>query len=232
MKKIFSLLFFFSLVTCILAQTITVSLDTIYIKGPNKANDDDFSDLEHGFTFKNINAASDSFRWVRTLNNLPSNEWESAVCDINLCYPSDVDSADFELVKGDSGIFYPHFYPGKGIGKAEMVIDIFNLNDRSQKVTIVVYAEAWDAYNSVASLSPNKSGLLIYPNPVNTGGTVSIGGEKPATVCVKNLEGKIIHTGQINSQNRTFTTATLSKGIYFIELQEKNQIKTGKLIIN
>ncbi|MCK9481046.1 MAG: T9SS type A sorting domain-containing protein [Bacteroidia bacterium] len=230
-KLLLSIIIFTCAALSINAQAVYSSADTVWISGPNKANDNDFSDLEHGFVFKNVSALSDSFRWVRTINNLPSNEWESAVCDINLCYPSDVDSADFLMVLGDSGIFYPHFYPGKGIGIAEMIIDIFNVNNRNQKVTIVVYAEAWDAYNSITTVR-GVTDLIIYPNPVSAGTKIRVQGKQSGNITVKNIEGKALLNTYISSQNREIETQTLSQGIYFIEINDGHSVSVSKLIIN
>lgn len=213
------------------AQEVYSSTDTVRIQGPNKANDDDFADLEHGFVFKNINAITHSFRWVRTVNNLPSAEWESAVCDINLCYPSAVDSADFEMETGDSGIFYPHFYPGKGVGNAEMVIEIFNIDNRNQKVTVHVFATAWDAYNSVLSLS-NNSNFKLYPNPTNNHTIVRIEGSQDGICSLKNMEGKTLILQNITQSDREINTQALPQGVYIVEWNDGKYIRTQKLIIN
>lgn len=232
MKKIFlSIIVFISSMFYASAQEVYSSADTIWITGPNKANDSDFSDLEKDFIFKNINAASDSFRWVRSVNNLPSNDWESAVCDINLCYPTNVDSADFEMKSGDSGIFYPHFYPGKGVGEAQMVIDIFNIHNRDQKVTIVVYATAWDAYNGISILNRNSE-FNIVPNPTNLENSFIIKGSNKGLLTIRNIEGKTLLKKNITTQNSEINTNSLSQGVYIVELNDGQQIKTQKLIIN
>jgi len=229
MKKNITVIFtlFFIQLGSLYSQ-IQVSNDTIRVEGFNAADEGGFVDIYTQYIFKNNNAASDSFRWVRTVNIFPTTGWESAVCDINLCYGSDVDSADFVMSAGDSGVFYSHFYPGNAAGTAEMVVEIFNLTDRTQKATTVSYATAWDAYSNVATTTLENN--LVYPNPTNEGYIYIKASEGIATI--KNIEGKILLSQQLEQSNTRIDVRTLAKGIYFIEIKDNQKTKIQKIIIN
>ena len=228
MKYTLLLIITLSLFNNSIGQSIQVSQDTIHVEGFNAADQGGFADIYTQYIFKNNNAATDSFRWVRTVNSFPTTGWESAVCDINLCYGSDVDSADFEMSAGDSGIFYSHFYPGNAAGTAQMVVEIFNLANRNQKVTVVSYATAWDAFSNVNTIKLENN--LVFPNPANEGFIFINTSGGLATI--KNIEGKTLLSQQLTQGNTKIDIGMLSKGIYFIEIKNNQKTSIQKIIIN
>jgi hypothetical protein len=211
-----------------LAQEISINTDTLNIEGKNTTNPDFPADLYKGFTFKNINATSDTFVWARRVNDLPSSAWESAFCDINLCHGSDVNAAEFVLQKGDSGVMFTHFYPGSGNGTAVMEVDIFCRENPLQKVTLVAFCTAWDALNSVsyASLETN----LFYPNPAADGVlNFSQLAQHEGKVQIRNMEGKVLSVQNIQINQSSIDVSTLSQGMYLVEWISNGQTKVQKI---
>lgn len=209
-------------------NALSVSSDSLYFTGPNAASVDDFSDLYEQFTLRNDNAASDSFVWIRTMNVLPSLEWSSAVCDINLCHGENVDSAYFEMSVGDSGIFYTHFYPGIGHGLAMMRVEIMNRQDRTQKVSVVSYVNAWNAFASQNNINLNE--VLSYPNPLITG--VLTVENFIGELQIKDMHGRTVKTSPIVTYNEKIDLTHLSVGNYTLLFQSENTLYIRKLIIN
>ncbi len=209
------------------AQEISINQDTLNIEGKNTTNPNFPADLYKGFTFKNINATTDTFVWARRVNDLPSSAWESAFCDINLCHASDVNAAEFVLQKGDSGVMFTHFYPSSGSGTAVMEVDLFCRENPMQKVTIVAFCTAWDALNSVtyASLETN----LFYPNPASESilyfNNTATGESK---VQIRNMEGKVLSVQNIQINQSSIDISSLSQGLYFLEWISNGQTKVQK----
>lgn len=211
-----------------LAQEISINTDTLNIEGKNSTNPDFPADLYKGFTFKNINATSDTFVWARRVNDLPSSAWESAFCDINLCHGSDVNAAEFVLQKGDTGVMFPHFYPSSGTGTAVMEVDIFCRENPLQKVTVIAFCTAWDALNSVsyASLETN----LFYPNPAADGVlNFSQVAQYEGKVQIRNMEGKVLSVQNIQINQSNIDISALSQGMYLVEWISNGQTKVQKI---
>jgi hypothetical protein len=209
-------------------NALSVSIDSLYFSGPNAASVDDFSDLYEQFTLRNDNAASDSFVWIRTMNVLPTPEWSSAVCDINLCHGANVDSAYFEMNVGDSGIFYTHFYPGIGHGLAMMRVEIMNRQDRTQKISVVAYVNAWNAFASQNNINLNE--VLSYPNPLIS--DILTVENFTGNLIIKDMHGRTVKTTTIATYNEKIDLSSLSKGNYTLLFQSENTLTIRKLIIN
>jgi hypothetical protein len=211
------------------SQAITVSKDSLFIHGGNAASQGESPDIYDSYIFKNINATSDTFRWKRTVNDLPSSSWTTAVCDINICHDVLVDSAEFVMSKGDSGIFYSHFYPSTGSGTAVMVVEIFNTKDPSEKVVVYSAATAWDIFASVST--SKKETFFVWPNP-NTQGFINIYSPEGGRLILKNIQGKVLFEGAISVGNQQIQTELFPTGVYLMELQTSKALLTQKLILN
>lgn len=90
-----------------------------------------------------------------------------------------------------------------------------------------------DADVSVSEFLLNSSLLSVYPNPV-IGNNFSLTLEtelKNVTYSILNSEGKIITTELLSSTNKTIERHELAAGVYFITIQNKNQLLATKKII-
>lgn len=82
----------------------------------------------------------------------------------------------------------------------------------------------------------NNTNLSIYPNPVADRLTVLINGYAPKDITLKitDITGRLIseETSELNNNNITINTSSLSAGIYLLEILQGNRIQTTKFIKN
>lgn len=79
-----------------------------------------------------------------------------------------------------------------------------------------------------------KNDLGLYPNPVNTGSSVSIPvGDMPVTLEIMNTTGQLMKSERVaaTGNNFEFNTSGLVKGIYMIRTISEKEINTGRLVI-
>ena len=89
------------------------------------------------------------------------------------------------------------------------------------------YTALVDCQLACANTAINEeiSNLLIYPNPAKN--TLTIDGDYTSAT-IYNVFGKVVLT---TDYQKTINVATLSNGIYFINLEIENQVTTKKLVI-
>lgn len=71
----------------------------------------------------------------------------------------------------------------------------------------------------------------IYPNPTN-GNKIYFNLTKDVKVSIYNLLGKLIQKENVNANSNSIDISTLSKGMYIIKINSKNQFITKKIIKN
>lgn len=78
----------------------------------------------------------------------------------------------------------------------------------------------------------NKNSFEIYPNPAQNNITITTEKKiKSGTICIMNLQGKIILHAELSNQNsKLLEIENLSSGVYFITLRTENYTSTKKLI--
>ncbi len=102
--------------------------------------------------------------------------------------------------------------------------------DRLTYKSPYVYAACWEAgvsiYEStqVAVSEPTKGGgayteLSVRPNPVTTDAVLSVSGESPGTVTVRDIAGRVVRcaTTRRTSCEVVLNTAAIPPGVYFVE---------------
>lgn len=70
----------------------------------------------------------------------------------------------------------------------------------------------------------------IYPNPASATLNIELMDNSKKTITLKNLQGQILSTTQVNALVTSVDVSTLSTGIYFISVQSENGIQTMKFI--
>ena len=75
--------------------------------------------------------------------------------------------------------------------------------------------------------------LNIYPNPFKDETTVDFGREiKQATITIVDVYGKLIETYNINNQKtQVITRNNKASGVYFLEIEIEEELKTVKIVI-
>lgn len=77
----------------------------------------------------------------------------------------------------------------------------------------------------------NHAGMRLYPNPATDKIEVSTGISEATTLCIMDINGKVIHQ-QVFSSNTVLNTQDWNRGIYLIQLKDKNnRVQTKKLVL-
>lgn len=93
-------------------------------------------------------------------------------------------------------------------------------------------ASVFDAGGSTAQIADEDMGVIsIYPNPFNDQLIIHVDNpEEVETYQVVDVNGNLVYSGNINSNNTTIQTDQLAAGVYFIRLVSDQKIITEKLI--
>lgn len=188
----------------------------------------------HGFVTNNSPSVK-TFVWKRTVEEVPEG-WNTAVCDVNLCYFHTVDTMEFELMGNQEGIIDVHAYPGGSPGA-----NLDAVNPGMGRVVIEIY-EVGNPDNSASAewefiLEGTPVGvdeieaqqIHLFPNPANNHFYLSNSSEL-TLLQVYNVLGKKMFETQVLEGQR-FDVSSLSKGIYFVRLidDEDEIVKTLKM---
>ncbi|HFS66753.1 MAG TPA: T9SS type A sorting domain-containing protein, partial [Flavobacteriia bacterium] len=85
--------------------------------------------------------------------------------------------------------------------------------------------------NTSASINENTNeAILIYPNPSSDYVTIKCNLEEKFSIFLTDISGKHIINKKEFIDNKVLNIKNLNKGIYFITITTKNNIKTFKLI--
>lgn len=86
--------------------------------------------------------------------------------------------------------------------------------------------------NRLNTGNPNKTRVVVYPNPVNTSLTIETEFETSSNLTVTDLTGKIILKDSILNKSHQLEVATLNPGIYLLEIQNGTEKMVIKFIKN
>ncbi len=85
-------------------------------------------------------------------------------------------------------------------------------------------------YSSASSVKNNKfSKSFVYPNPAKD--YVNIDKILNANIQINNISGKTVYTKNNCSENEKVNISNLNSGIYFIRIENNNEVFTKKLIV-
>ncbi len=170
---------------------------------------------------KNIDQGADTvFWWVRENNNLPSN-WQNAICDINTCWGSSVDSSSFVLKFGDSGNVDVHFYPFETGGAGTSDIYVYRNGDRENGMALTFTANGW----TLSKAKAPKSEIQIYPNPAKNEFTLKAPVKAGTEIQIINVLGQVVHSVKETGAETKINISALPDGVYMIRFTD-NQGKT------
>ncbi len=221
-----------------IAQNYTVSPNPVSasadLDNPNTHPDD----VEAHAGISNNTSDTLFMRWERVYNDKPDS-WETAVCDVNLCYFPHVSTKDFILTPNlQNGDMIVHAYPGMepgGIpengavpGEATVHIKLSNLNDPTDTL-IVVYNFTVTGEAIVSISEVELEAIKIYPNPASDYFQLTETQEIQQLV-IYNVLGRIVETFEVNSGQR-YDISNLADGIYLVGMVDRDQqtVKTIRL---
>lgn len=84
---------------------------------------------------------------------------------------------------------------------------------------------------NVVGLTDNDfAGITVYPNPMNDNLNITNENGVIESVELVSTTGSIVYTSTVSSNNYTVNTTNLKAGIYFVNVQTSNGVKTYKVI--
>ncbi len=220
MKHVYLSLSFIFAVLIGTAQTVIIPSE-IAVEGITSADTDIVGDA----VVVNQSDDEQSYQWTRTIIDL-ADGWNTAVCDVNLCYGPTVDQANFALSPGQEGTLDVHVYPGGNEGAAIVSVTVVNVNNAEDNATAIYY------FNQALSVPEViNNALKIYPNPVADQFFVE-GGDKVERLDIYNLEGKLVKEFR-NTGSTAMDVSELPTGNYIVRMwnESNQQISTNILSV-
>ncbi|MCB9245272.1 MAG: T9SS type A sorting domain-containing protein [Flavobacteriales bacterium] len=173
---------------------------------------------------------SGTFRWVRLSKDLPS-KVTSAICDNNLCYGPEDDSADFFMAENSSFAMTCYFYPNSGCGTSEVSLKVYKPNDPAAGVAYTVFhGEIWCTAASVSTFQAGE--IQISPNPATDHVYVHYGSSNLKTLRVVDVLGNVLLEKEFTGVSERVDVSRWTKGIYFATVTEGNHSIVKSFIKN
>jgi len=225
MKRNLLLIFLASFSFALSAQQLSVPEGT----AATSSTDDEAFDFNHHFTLENETDEQVDVYWEILLDdNFPS-EWETYLCDKNLCYTQFVRNCPANMVNefaaGESSTWMFHVKP-KGVpGSGTGCIRIIYPNDDS---TFVDYCVDFSlTANNISEI--DLSDVTIFPNPTSDVFKIKTD-EYVREIGVYNVVGKQVEE-MTHVAGQSHNIEHLNKGMYLVRLlDDRGQIiKTMKL---
>lgn len=129
-----------------------------------------------------------------------------------------------------SGVLFWSYGATDGIGNfIDFKNDIANYSDSLAGINLF-------SCPSVSSVNTIKNGietLSIFPNPANETVTINIdkNTQSPVTISIHDINGKVVSTETITSEQNTIDVSHFNKGIYLVHIYSKSGRTTCKMVI-
>lgn len=196
------------------------------------AGSPDDVDFDHHFTVINeTNGALDVY-WELILEDGFPEEWETFLCDRNLCYTKFVRNCPESMVNAFDANeeFYPfilHVKPEGVEGEGTLCIRFHIPQSTGDSISVDHCFDILATSNDVTEIAIEE--ITIFPNPTTDYFQIKAD-EGIRKVGIYNVVGKLIKEVD-HTQGQTHNVETLNKGIYLIRLIDDNNqiVKTMKL---
>ena len=180
-------------------------------------------------TVKNESDSKKTIVWERTVHSI-SEGWETAVCDKNVCYNTNIDSFDFELDPGEEGTLNVYGYPNGVEGMVSVSVKLTDAADPNNTVTGQFDVQS-DGFTTSTTFVPVQD-IKIYPNP--TAQFISLmDAQDVAGLSLYNIVGRQVKSFTATYENQ-YDVSSLPVGLYLVRVMDKNlnTLKTLRLKIN
>ena len=99
-------------------------------------------------------------------------------------------------------------------------------------VNSVAFTQSVSACNGLQNIAHESISVQVYPNPTNQWLNVNIEGlnNDQVKLIIHNNLGEIVYQENLSSANPVINLASLNNGIYYLSIQNDNQIKTIRII--
>lgn len=171
-------------------------------------------------TIHNSSGGPLNLRWKKIIIS-KTTDWVIQVCDKNLCYSASVDSAEFDLVAGDTGRMEIHFFPHDVSGAASVQIIVYEIGNPSNSVSA--------QYNCSSPTGINDKGLsqnfYFGPNPAKNILTVQLPSNYRETIEIFNVLGLKVKAQKGDGGNSLkFDLSNIPSGIYLLRYKNENGV--------
>jgi hypothetical protein len=207
------------------AQTYSlIPNDTILITGA-------MEDLET-LTISQLNISTDTItlKWKKLSESVPSN-WESAICDNQICYTSLVgDGTMNPVIPGDKGFLLLHLTPHVSYGTAVVRYSVWDIEYPALQDTLTFILTV----NNPSGISEagNKNAFRIFPNPVKGNINIHSTLKEGFQYIINDISGKQIQAGISKANLISVSTENFTDGVYSILISDNNKtIHLKKIVV-
>jgi hypothetical protein len=215
----------FALHTSTNAQVI-YDEDTLYTAGFVAATLNDYAELIAETKIHNTGSLPDTIVWYRNVNNLPSANWTSAVCDVIQCYGVTTNSAEFIIAPGVVRTLSFHFYAKVDNGKGQMVVRFAKKSNQANYTNIYVNVQGYGL--NINTLK--KANFSLFPNPSKGSLVINSASTNSGAYSIVNLLGETVLSGSFENGN-PIDISSLKGGVYCVNVLDENGVSSSKLII-
>ena len=213
-----TLLFVFALFTCNVFAQVELSFSAESVDILESADE---SDIDGRINITNDGDQTVDLLWRRVVDDLPA-EWDSWVCDANLCYtPATFTCPTNKPVTIPSGGTLPmfaHVDPNDFVGEGIFEIELFTTTDTTVLATLIFNFETSEPTSTNApGLAPS---VQVYPNPaVNY---VKIKNDRDVSrVVFYNIIGKEVRAYN-HTAGQEHAVGMLPSGMYLVGMYDRN----------
>ncbi|MCB0663936.1 MAG: T9SS type A sorting domain-containing protein, partial [Saprospiraceae bacterium] len=229
MKKNLLILFLSFFTLGLSAQMLHFSIDSMQVEGSTN----EFDVVGHSYIVNTTNGNL-SLKWVRERNAL-SPGWESAVCDKNNCYPTNISTnvvdagnpmIPVELGPGDTSIIDVHVYPYGLTGSGIVEVCLYEVGG-TDAIGCMVYNVT---IGTTSTKEVDKEQIQIYPNPTSDYFKLR-NVEGVRAIHLYNMLGRSIRNYEVGV-GKNYYIGDLPAGMYLASIIGKNGevIKTTRVI--
>lgn len=185
-----------------------------------------FETVAHSW-LTNTSDQTKTFRWYRIVESITTG-WESAICDMNACYSTTVDSTDentdLVLGPGDSTMIDVHIRPGGLEGDAHVKVRVKELDNADNTIDGNYF------FNQTSSSRDfSRVNLKLYPNPTRDYFQLTDYADLDQVI-LYNLVGRELRRFNAFPGSK-FAVADLTRGMYLVRLVDNRRrvVKTLRL---
>ena len=230
MKKIILFIFVLAQMSFVVAQSLIVTGETMFVGDPN-------TQIEHHLDVKNISGDSITIKCQKTNLNLPLGA-ESYYCFAGNCYSSTTTISSPALLDSAQQFSYSNsdldahtgYYDAFGVsGTALVKYCFYDVNNPTDETCVTITYEtiptAIDDYQSLTKLGD------FYPNPANEIVNFTFNGNL-ATLKLIDILGNNVKEILLNQEGvKKLDVSDMNKGIYFGNLIVNDEVVSIKKLI-
>lgn len=185
----------------------------------------------------NLTNGTNTLRLIKSIENFPAG-WEACICDIVICHPPGVDTAEADYPSGLSNIdimIYTHSIPGRGY----LTVRAEKVSNPNEYINVIFGCE----YNpiGITQISTIVKDFNLgqnYPNPFNPNTKINFSTPKSGYVSLivydilgKEVKALVNETLTVGEYEVDFEAGGLTSGIYYYILNADSYRSVKKMIL-